>query len=193
MKSIVYGLREIQKIRKDVDNILVLNDNYFAINLAVGNFNPEKTHIKNVTSEIAEEIEKIEYNVQFGLVRSKINRKVDKSAKKTLKSKEKEIDERIENRVKKILRNIEKGKNFIEYEVNNGTVRLKDPKSSFWFEVTFNPYPNCNCYWWKHNWQNKGEKIINARAMPCAHMCRAAEILELNIFDIFRKQIFRRD
>lgn len=193
MKSIVYGLREIQKIKKEIGNILLLNDNYYAVNFAAGNFNAEKPHIKEVTSEIMAELEKIGFGVQIGLVRSKVNRKVDKSAKKTLKAKEKEIEKRIEKRVQGVLKNIEKGKAFENYTVNGNLVTLKDLRSDYWFNVSFEPYPSCTGYWWRLNWEPKGEKIIRARALPCAHMCRAAELLGLNIFDIFRKQIFRRD
>ncbi len=193
MKSIVYGLREIQKIKKEIKNTLLLNDNFYAVNFAAGNFTPKKPHIKQVTSEIMTELEKIGFGVQLGLVRSKVNRKVDKSAKKTLKSKEKEIDKRIEKRVQEVLKNIEKGKAFENYTIVESIVSLKDPNSDYWFNVIFEPYPACTGYWWRQKWEPKGEQIIRARALPCSHMCRAAELLGLNIFDVFRKQIFRRD
>ena len=194
IKSIVYGIREVQKIKMEANKVLVLNDNYYAINFVAGNLTPQKDHIKEVITEVENMLKKRDdLDIQFGLVRSKVNRKADKIAKRTLKTKEMEIDERINRRIRKIKERMKQAEKFKEYKIEGNKVKIKHPSSSFWFEVSFDSYPSCNCHWWKHNWENKGEKIIKARALPCVHMCKAAEVLGVNIFDIFRKQIFRRD
>lgn len=191
-KSIVYGLRELQKI-KGVKKAIILNDNYYAVNLAVGNFSPRKPHIKRVVGELENEKEKLDCDLHFGKVKSKINKKVDKSAKRVLKKKEAEIKDKIEERINSIKMNIEKSKKLTEYKkIDNNSVEIKSENSEKWYTVHFYPVPSCSCPWWSNNWDKKELKIIKSRALPCKHMCKAAEVLGINIFDIFRKQIFRR-
>lgn len=194
IKSIVYGLREIKKIRQDIKKVLILNDNKYAIKLVAGNWSPQREYIKSAIKEVHTELKNIKCEVRLGHVRSRLNRRVDRRAKKKLRKVREEVDERIAKRIEKIVKNIEKGKQFKEYEVeDSNTVKLKDPGSNYWFIVKFEPYPSCTCYWWSKNWGNKGEYVIRTRALPCSHMCRAAELLGKNIFHIFRKQIWRGD
>lgn len=194
IKSIVYGLKEIQGLRQDIKKVLVLNDSKYAIEFIAGNWTAQREYIKNVIREVRAKLEKIKFEIRFGHVKSNLNKRVDKRAKKKLEKVKEDTSERIAKRVEKVSKNREKGKQFTKYEVvNSSTVKLKDAKSDYWFTVSFEPYPSCTCYWWKNNWGNKKEYLIRARALPCSHMCRAAELLNKNIFHIFRKQILRGD
>ena len=191
IKAIVYGLKELGKI-KNVKKTLIINDSYYAINFAVGNFKPQKPHIKEIVDKLKEEKNKLNCELEFGWVKSKINRRVDRIAKKTLREKEEEIKNRIDKRINHIKNNIEKAKNLQVYKKIDKTVLVKSEKTEKWYEVKFDPYPSCSCQWWKKNWGNKDIKIIKSRALPCKHMCKAAEILKIDIFEVFKRQIFRR-
>lgn len=192
LTAILHGIRAVQNI-KHTDKVLVVNDNVSAVSLASGGFTPQKSYIKEVVEKIGEVQEEAPAYIAYGWVRSKVTKKVDKAAKRTLRTKEEEINERIEKRIKDVEKKRKKSRALSEYRVlDQSSVRIKSEKSSYWYLVSFDSVPSCSCYWWKHNWGNKDEKIVKARSLPCKHMCKAAEVLGFDIFEIFKRQIFRR-
>jgi hypothetical protein len=100
LKAILFGLRGLKKLAISGE-ILVTNDNYYAINFVVGNFTPQLPHIIKVTQSIAKELSQLNQVIKFCLVRSKINKSVDKAAKQELKIKESNCERKINERIKR--------------------------------------------------------------------------------------------
>jgi hypothetical protein len=190
IKSILHGIREVQKC-KSIKKILLTNDNYCAINLVVGNFNPIKSNIINSVNKVKKELKKLTVPYEVAWVRSKVNRKVDKSAKSYLKKTEEEKEKTIKERIIGIHKSQDRGK---DLECNAGGEHVffvKSSNSDVLYVVDFDKI-SCTCPSWEKKWGDKEKHTIYSRALPCKHMCKAAEFGELDIFEIFRGQIFRR-
>lgn len=194
LRFIWYGFKVLEKIKKPIGEVLILNDNLFAINLVVGNFTPRRSYIRDIVDAIKRRMKEMKFEVEFGLVRSKTVRRVDRLAKKRIKCKGKEINQRINRRINIVRKRIEESKKFTRYRwIDNATIEIKDTASNYWFRVCLSPVPSCTCYWWRRRWGSKSKEIIKARALPCVHMCKAAEILNIDIFRLFQRQIYRKN
>lgn len=190
MKSILHGIREAQKC-KSIKKALFTNDNLQAVSLVTGSYTPRQENIKRAMDKITVELAKLNMPYEFALVRSKVNRKVDKGAKKHLTKREAEIKANIEKRIKKVHEIIERckelkcikttDKGFLVYSSNSDSEYTVDIENLC-----------CTCPYWKNNWSDKSAGAIWSRALPCKHMCKAAEFGGLDIFEIFKGQIFRR-
>ncbi len=192
MMAMIHALRRIKQM-KTIDRALLVNDNLYSVFLAAGCYTPRKDHIKAAVQNFNDEKAQVLFPVELGWVRSKITKKVDKAAKREMKSKEIEIRDKIEKRKEKVLQTIRKAKALNNFTVEDDSVKIRSEKSNRWYAISFSPIPTCTCAWWRNKWGNKEDFIIKARALPCKHMCKAAEVLEEDIFAIFERQIFRRD
>ena len=188
--SILHGIREAKNI-KSIQKAIFANDNLQAVSLVVGGYNPQQENIKKAVGKVKIELAKLDFPYEFALVRSKVNRKVDKSAKKHLIKREAEIKSNIEKRIKKVQRAKErcKGLKCIKTSKDKFLVYSSNSDSEYIVDIE-NLY--CTCPSWKNNWGNKEAHTIFSRALPCKHMCRAAELDGQDIFEIFKSQIFRR-
>lgn len=188
--SILHGIREAKNI-KSIKRAIFANDNLQAVSFVVGGYNPQQENIKKAVAKVKAELENLGFPYEFALVRSKVNRKVDKSAKKHLTKREAEIKSNIEKRIKKV--NEIKGRSKILKCIKTSEeefIVLSSNSNSEYVVNLENLY--CTCPNWKNKWGNKEAHTIFSRALPCKHMCKAAELNGQDIFAIFKSQIFRR-
>ncbi len=190
LKSILFGLRRLEKLAIS-GKILVTNDNYYAINFAAGNFTPKIPYIAKVTKSITKVISQLNQDIKFCLVRSKVNKSVDKAAKQELKIKESNCERKINERIKRVNAAKDRAIN-LRYKVLKTHVEVQSDTSGETYVVTLDPI-SCSCNYWSRQWANKESKIIKARALPCKHICKAAEAMNRDIFQLFRRPIFRLD
>lgn len=190
IKAILHGIREA-KNNKSIKKALFTNDNYQAINFVIGNLTPSQENIKKCVQKVKKELEGLKIPFEFALVRSKVNKKVDKSAKKHLKKKEEEIEKIIKGRIKKIQEAISRSLD-LECKLNINAYLVKSSNSNKWYNVNLNDL-HCDCPQWENKWGGKKAQTIFSRALPCKHMCKAANFGKLDIFEIFKGQIFRRN
>ncbi|HET55859.1 MAG TPA: hypothetical protein ENN33_11645 [Ignavibacteria bacterium] len=183
LKSIYYSLMRLRNL--NFNNVLILNDNQYAVSLVSGFFKPQTT--REVCSKINKELKNSQKNIKFGLVRSKLNRKVDQSAKKQLRKYRKDQLEKYNERVKRVNCMITESQKHSCEKVNGGFSVITE--SGRKYLVSFDDLPTCNCYYWRKNWENKAEKIVKSKALPCSHICCAAEFSERDVFEIFEHQI----
>jgi len=183
LKSIYYSLRRLRNL--NLENVLILNDNEYAVSLASGLYKPQTT--RKICSKINKELENLRKNIKFGLVRSKLNRKVDLSAKKQLRKYQKDQLEKRKKRIERVNRMIVKGQKYSCKKVNGKF--LVTTESGRDYSVSLDDLPACTCYYWHKNWANKTEKIVKSKALPCSHICCAAEFSGKDIFEIFEHQI----
>lgn len=189
IKSIFYAIREVKNL-KSVKKSLFVNDNYYAVSLVSGNFKPKQNNIIKSIEKVNLELSKLNIPYEFALVRGKVNRKVDKGARKYFNKKEKEIALNIQKRIDKVRKRISAGK-YLKCIKTSETEFLVSSSTNSSYVVNLEDL-YCTCPAWEKKWKNKGSLIIALRALPCKHMCRVADFSGLDVFEIFRKQIFRR-
>lgn len=163
-----------------------------AINFVVGNYKPKQRNIFDAVEKVKNELKEAPFHFEFILVRSKVNRIVDNSAKKYYKKRDAEISARINKRIASVLKLKERGQCLECKNQSNQIFHVKSSSSDIWYTVNLKNL-SCTCPYWTSNWSGKNIPTILTRALPCKHMCRATEFGGLNIFDIFRSQIFRRN
>ena len=193
LTAIKKGLMRLKRIRKKILRVVVYNDNRYAYYFLTNRWNAKKRYIKQVIEDIQNLVNELGVKVEFIWTKGKHLKKEDKLALKKRKNEEQRKEKQIQERVMKVEEAIVRGRDVTIYKKSGEFFALsKKSESSQGYKVSLNP-PSCECPWWKNKWGNKPEYIQRARALPCKHMCALAEYLEVNIFEIFEKQIGRVD
>lgn len=189
MKAILFGLKEVKKIRKPLKEIRIYTDNQLSYNVFKRGYKTHMNYLTKVVKDInplLEDLKKKEVRVVWIKTRTKHIRRADNRSKKTRKVIEKKKQGEINDRINKVNKANERSK--------NTTIIERDGKyyTDKGYEVCLYP-PECECKHWRIRWGEKEENIIRARALPCKHMCALASHLGLDIYEIFKKQINRVD
>ncbi len=192
LTSVKKGLQEIRKIKKTIQKIVVYNDNLYAHLFLTGMMEAERDYMVNVLSDIGDLGNELKCHIEFIHTSGRFVKRADKLADRMRKKEERRKLEEIEERVKKVQDRIEKAMGVEIEEVNGEYFAVSASGSGQKYKVILRPR-FCECPWWQHNWSNKKDYIIWARALPCKHMCALSEYLRSDVFLDFRKPIERID
>jgi len=198
LTAVQKALAKLKLIKRSraVHTVVIYTDSKYACNFLESAWNPKRPYIKGTISKIADTWNEInDGNTQLIIchTRTKFIRRIDRRATRKRKEEQgrKLLD--IRKRVEHVEAAIVRGRDihvdevddiFLAYPISGGS-----PPG---YKVGLDP-PSCECAWWRLRWANKGTAIINARALPCKHMCALAEHLSKDIYDIFEHQIHRVD
>lgn len=188
-------LRRVRGTQR-IHTLILYTDCLYASKFLESAWTPRRPYMKEILSTIAGSLYEIDDGNLRMIVchtRSKYIGRIDRRAMKKRKEEELKLRARIAERVAKIEAAIVRGREIHVYE--EGGQYFAFPRTNGsppGFEVSLNP-PSCGCSWWRHNWAAKGMVAINARALPCKHMCAVAEHLRLDVYQIFAHQIERVD
>ena len=185
------GLKILDKTRL----VMIYTDCLYAFNFMEEIWTAKCDYIVEALSEIRESIDSLGEGVDVVVLHTRTahNRRIDRRAKKVRESIEERKREQIMGRIETVEVAMVRSRMIDIVETQN-ECRAMPIVGGFppGYLVTLDP-PGCECPQWMHNWANKGEKIIRARALPCKHICALAEYLEMDIYDVFSKQIERMD
>ncbi|MBW2031017.1 MAG: reverse transcriptase-like protein [Deltaproteobacteria bacterium] len=193
LKAIRLGLKRLHEIKRGKCLVVLYTDCRSCFRLLKGINKPRRDYIKEEVRKINALIKRIDCPVEVVPVKTKVNRRVDRRALKERKKEEQRKQQQIRERLEKVKKRIERGRNISIVKREDGYYAI--PKNGGFppgVKVSLNP-PSCECSWWKKRWGDKSQEVINARALPCKHMCALAEYLGLDIYQIFEKQIKRVD
>ena len=193
LTSIKKGLQRLKNIRKNIKYVIVYNDNLSGYYFLTERWDGKRKYIKRVLEDIRKLVDEFNGKVEFIWVKGKHNRRVDRIAAKKRKKEKIKKEKQIQERVMKVEQAIVRGRDVQIYE-KNGHYFAMTKKGGFppGYKVSLDSL-SCECPWWQKNWGNKPEYIQKARALPCKHMCALAEYLKIDIFEVFKKQIWRVD
>lgn len=196
LTAIYKGLVRINSIRRPIRRCIIYTDCLYAYYFLTKIWSAKRSYIEKIMNKIRNEIINLhekETQVYICRTKSKYNKRVDKRAYRKRKREEAKKMRQILERVEKVEKAIIRSREIEILEVNDGYFAM--PKEGSFlpgFRVRLDP-PSCECPWWKHNWGNKAEYIVRARALPCKHICALAEYLGKDIYQIFNHQIGRVD
>ena len=196
LTAVCKALERVKTIRKTIEVCIVYTDclyaYYFLRELQIAKCYYIKEIIDGIRSEICE-FENREIEVIICHTKSRNNKRIDRRAGKKRQEEENRKREQIDKRIETVERAITRGREIRIYE-SNGEYFAMPRNHGFppGYKVSLTPLL-CECPWWKHNWGNKGQHIVNARALPCKHICALLEYLEKDVYQFFSLQIGRVD
>jgi ribonuclease HI len=192
LTAIKKGLQSIRGIKKPIELLVVYTDNKYGYKFLVGEWSPDKSYIKSVMTDICKLANSYSHDITYINVKGKYIRRVDRRSINKRKSEESKKEAQIRLRVMKIDEAIKRSRNIEIKEINDEYLAISGSDSLRTYPVSIKPL-SCGCSWWFHKWANKSYSAINARALPCKHICALADYLNRDIYAVFRKQIERTD
>lgn len=188
-------LKQVKGNRR-IHTLVVYTDCKYASMFLENAWTPKRFYLREILDKIALSLNEINDGRLEMIVchtKTKHIKRVDRRATKKRKEEELRQKELVAKRVAKVEEAIVKGRDIQVYEKEGQFFAY--PKLNGYlpgYRVSLEPL-SCECPWWGHNWAKKGEVIINARALPCKHMCAVAEYRGVDIFQLFSHQIERVD
>lgn len=198
LTALKMALRRVSKlsIPTTIRGLVMYTDCKYACNFLEQLWVPRRGYMREIMADIGEAIRRIDDGHLTCYVchtRTRYIKRCDRRARTRLDNELKNREDRVISRIKKVDAAIARGRSIRIIEFNGAFHAL--PRADGYlpgYRVSLYP-PHCDCPWWVHNWGNKGEVVINARALPCKHMCALADYLGENVYELFAHQIERLD
>ena len=155
---------------------------------------PVRPYIVEVVNEIDKEKRKLEekgVSVFLFKTPAKYVKTIDKHAKKARLEREDEKLKLIEERKSRVIATIERSEGITMTITDEGMFALSSGGSTR-YRVSIRPL-FCECPAWQKKWGDKEPAAVYARALPCKHLCALCNKLNLDVFSVFYKPIFRLD
>jgi ribonuclease HI len=198
LKAIEKALTRLKGLAasRSLHSLIVYSDCKYACNFLESRWTPKRGYIRDTVAAIATCLCELDNgDMEFTLchTRTKHIGRCDRRAKRKREVELSKRKERVVERINHVETMIVRGREVIVSEYNGRFYAM--PKSNGFPPgciVNLSPV-SCSCSWWKNHWGNKDLTVINARALPCKHMCALASHLRIDIYEIFEHQIGRLD
>lgn len=198
LKAIEKALGRLGKLApsRSMRLLIVYTDCKYACQFLEGNWTPARGYIRDAVDAIEQHLYELDGgDMKFMLchTRTRHIRRCDRRAKKKREEELSRRRDRIVSRIEEVETAIVRSRSIVIHE-SSGNYYARPFENGFppGYEVSLEQ-PSCSCPWWNHHWGNKGDVVVNARALPCKHMCALAGHLGLDIYEIFSHQIERLD
>jgi hypothetical protein len=193
--AIYCATKRLNAIRRNIIACIIYTDCNSARNLLT-TWQAKLPYIEDAVDKIKKEIAKLKNRgISVSICHTKTTniRRVDRRAGKKRQEEGKRKKKQIDRRKETVERAITRGREIRIYENNSEYfAMLKDKGFPPGYKVSLAPL-GCECPWWKNKWGNKGLSIVNARALPCKHICALLEYLGRDVYQYFSLQIGRVD
>jgi hypothetical protein len=194
LKAIHLALIRANSLSNHFHHCLIYNDNLYAHFFVRGIWIPARPYILEVVSAINKEKLKLEekgVSVLLFKAPAKYVKKIDKRAKKARLEREDEKSKQIAERKRSVIATIERSKGIAITITDEGMFALSSDRNKQ-YRVSIRPL-FCECPAWQKKWGNKEPAAVYARALPCKHLCALCSEVNLDVFKVFSKPIFRLD
>jgi ribonuclease HI len=198
LKAVEKALKRLCKLSpsRSVTSLIIYTDCKYACNFLEQRWTPRRGYIQDVMAGVNKclhELNTGDLSLVICHTRTKHIRRCDRRARRR---REEELDrkrDRVISRIMRVDATIARGRE-ISINESDGYYYAVPKTNGFppGYRVSLHPV-SCSCPWWMHNWADKEEAAVNARALPCKHMCALAEHLGTNVYDVFSHQIERLD
>lgn len=198
LKAVHKAILKLKKVRgkRRIHTLIIYTDCLYASRFLENVWTPRRSYLKETLIDIAASLRDIDdgdLKLVICHTSTRHIRRIDRRATKRRKEEELRKQAMVAGRVAKVEAAIVRGRDMHVYEEEGqffAFPRLNGHPPGF--RVSLDP-PSCGCSWWKHNWADKESVVVNARALPCKHMCAVAEYLDRDIYQAFAHQIDRVD
>ena len=194
LKAIHTALVRVNSLSNNYHHCIIYTDSLYAHYFACGIWVPVRPYINKIIIMINEEKKKLNKKgviVFIFKTPAKYVKRIDKRAKKARLEREDEKLKQISKRKSLIIETVERSDGIVISITDTGALALSsDGRKQY--RVSIRPL-FCDCPAWQKKWGDKTPAAAYARALPCKHMCALCRELNLDVFDVFSKPIFRVD
>lgn len=194
LKAIHLALIRANSLSNHFHHCLIYNDNLYAHYFVHGIWIPVRPYISEIVGAINKEKRKLEekgVSVFLFKTPAKYVKRIDKRAKNARLEREDEKLKQIAERKRRVIATIERSEGIAITITDEGMFALSSDRSTQ-YQVSIRPL-FCECSAWQKNWGSKKPAAVYARALPCKHLCALCCKLNLDVFNVFSKPIFRLD
>ncbi len=196
LTAVCTAIKRLGNIRQEIAVCIIYTDSLYGYYYLRELWVAKRYYIQEVLENIKNEIDALHnrgIKVFICHTKTRNNKRVDRRAGKKRQEEEKRKGRQIDGRIEKVEKAIIRGRDVDIYK-KNGEYFALPKKEGFLpgFRVSLAPII-CECPWWKYNWGSQEPKIVNARALPCKHICALLEYLQKDIYQFFSLQIGRVD
>jgi len=195
LTAVCKAIRRLKTIRRQKELCIIYTDCLYAYYFLKELRTAKRPYIRGVIDDIRSEITEFDnlgVNIIICHTESKNIKRIDRRAGKKRQEEEKKKGKQIDRRIETVESAITRGSEIRIYESNGEYFAISERRSSTKYKVSLVPL-QCECPWWKHQWGNKEQYIVKARALPCKHICALAGYLNKDIYQLFNRQIGRVD
>jgi len=195
LSAICIALKRLKNIRQPVKVCIVYTDCKYAYYFLRELWVPRRDYIQEIINNIIGEINGLEdcgIEVFICHTKSTSNKRIDRRAGKKRKEEENRKRAQIDERIERVERAIIASRKIVIYEKGGEYFAISESGASTDYKVSLVPL-QCECPWWTHQWGNKAQYIVKARALPCKHICALAGYLDKGVYQLFGLQIGRMD
>jgi len=195
LTAVCTAIRRLKTIRRQKELCIIYTDCLYAYHFLKELWVAKRPYIRGVIDNIKSEITEFEnlgVKVIICHTESKNNKRIDRRAGKKRREEENRKRAQIDERIERVERAIIASRRIDIYEESGEYFAASESGAFTDYRVSLAPL-QCECPWWTHQWGNKQQYIVQARALPCKHICALAGYLNKDVYQLFSLQIGRMD